>query len=462
MSDRSNGQAGAHRCRFPLRAWMLAVLVVTCMGAPGTARADTIVLNSGERIEGAIVDATRNTVFIRRAIGGMRQMRLRDIADVRIDLAEGAEIAGQLLGWVDGVQEVRSGREVVRVRAGRVLTRERQVEASRQPPPQTAPPRALTPRATSVQRVEAPAPAAPEVTHAAEAGRDWGKPGRTGLAEAAPVRDHPAEIAAARTATAQGKPQAPAETVAGPNQAAAAPAASAPAMDRSAEHTVAGTAVAKTATVGPAMAAVAEIRPALVAASKAAAEIRAVALTAVPEEVTAPAIDPADAVSAPKPAEGAIDGASATELASRAAAATEPATRAAVSEVATGGAAVTKVALTPQAQNDGQRLAVRASVGSGTAGEDLVFRIELSRAAEQTVVLIYGTVDGTAVAGEDYEPRQGVVTLARGSKSADVHVPLIKDRRSRADARFELFLTADPKVAEVVDQRISATIPAAD
>jgi RNase P/RNase MRP subunit p29 len=315
MSNRWNGQAGAHSGRFPLRALLLAVLVVIWMGAPGTARADTIVLQSGERIEGAIVDATRNTVVIRRAIFGMRQMPIRDIVEVRIELAQGEEFAGQLLGWVDGTHEVRSGSEVVRVRAGRILTRERQEEARPQPPQSVSPP-SVPPRPTQVQTVEVPAPAAaaPEATPHAEVGREEVKPVRTGEAEAATFEDGAAAVAA-----------------------------------------------------------------------------------------------------------------------------------------------------TSQAQSDGQRLAVRASVGADAAGaDDLVFRIELSRPAERTVVLIYGTVDGTAVAGKDYEPQQGVVTLARGSKSADVRVPLIQDRRPREDARFELFLTADPKIAEVVDQRISATIPALD
>jgi hypothetical protein len=110
------------------------------------------------------------------------------------------------------------------------------------------------------------------------------------------------------------------------------------------------------------------------------------------------------------------------------------------------------------ATGEKQGLAVRASVDPAEPGAaNMVFKIELSRPAEQTVVLIYGTVEGTAKAGEDFEPKQGIVTLAPGSESAEVHVPLIESP-SQGEKSFELFLTADPKVAEIVDRRIIATI----
>jgi chitinase len=110
-----------------------------------------------------------------------------------------------------------------------------------------------------------------------------------------------------------------------------------------------------------------------------------------------------------------------------------------------------------------ESLAIKASVDPAEPGADqVVFRIELSRPAEQTVVLIYGTVEGTAKAGEDFEPQQGVVTLAPGAKAAEVHVPLLEHQSASGEKRFELFLTADPKVAEVVDRRISATIAGGD
>jgi Calx-beta domain len=279
-----------------LRAWALAILVVTWTGGSGAARADTIVLKSGEVVEGSMVQATRNTLIVRRAIGGMHQMSLQDIEEVRIDLPQGEQISGELLSWADGVCQIRSGGEVVRISEGRILSRA-PLEAQ---PSQTPPPRARGARTVETAAVSAAAPAQRIGTRAVAANGDNAVVPTAGMT-------------GARTAES---------------------------------------------------------------------DSRTVALKA--------SVDPA------KP---------------------------------------------------------------GTAG--VVFRIELSRPAQQAIVLIYGTIDGTARAGTDYEPQQGVITLAPGTRRTQVRVPLIDHQHPRDDSRFELFLTADPRVVEVVDQRITATIPGA-
>jgi hypothetical protein len=272
-----------------LQAWTLAILVATWTGASITARADTIVLKSGEVVEGSMVQATRNTLIIRRAIGGMLQMPLQDIAEVRIDRAQGEQISGQLLSWADGVYQVRSGGEVVRISEGRILSRAPlEAEPSQPQPPRARVARTVDTAAVAAQRIVATPGAA------------------NGDIAAVPM----AETIGARTA-----------------------------------------------------------------------------------------------------------------------------------------------------ESDSQTVVLKASVDPtkpGTAG--VVFTIELSRPAQQPIVLIYGTVDGTARAGTDYEPQQGVTTLAPGTRSMQVRVPLIDHRRPQNDARFELFLTADPRVVEIVDQRVTAII----
>jgi RNase P/RNase MRP subunit p29 len=284
---------GTHRRRVGLRTWALAILLSTWAGASGGARADTFVLKSGEPIEGSIVQATRNTLIVRRAIGGVHQMSLKHIEEVRIDLAQGEQISGHLLSWAEGVYQIRSGGEVVRISEGRILSR-----APLEPRPSPTP----SPRPREARTVETAA------TPAASAAQTINAKGNGANAEMPST-----EIIAAR-----------------------------------------------------------------------------------------------------------------------------------------------------EAKSDSQTVAVEASVDSteaGTAG--MIFRIELSRPAEQTIVLIYGTVDGTARAGTDYEPQQGVIALAPGTRSTQVRVPLIAHQRPRDDSRFELFLAADPKVAQIVDPRITATIPGA-
>ena len=288
---------GTQGCRAGLRAWALAILVATWTGAADAARADTFVLKSGEPIEGSIVQATRNTLIIRRAIGGMHQMSIRDIEEVRIDLAQGEQISGQMLSWADGVYQIRSGGEVIRIGEGRILSRAPlEAEPSRTPPP----------RPREARTVEtAAAPAAPPPGGSAQRDcRQW-RP-------SVPTMAARAETAAAREAQ--------------------------------------------------------------------------------------------------------------------------------------------KATARPWRSRHRSTLPRRAPPAWSSD-------IELSRPAEQTIVLIYGTVDGTARAGTDYEPQQGVITLAPGTRSTQVRVPLIDHQRPRDDARFELFLTADPKVVQVVDQRITATIP---
>src|SRR5919106_1490173 len=332
MSNRKAAKSAATRmreCRPALGGSALALLVMIWTGASADLRADTIVLKSGEVLEGSIIDATRNTVIVQRTIGGMRQMPIRDIEEVRIEIAQGQRISGQLLSWADGVYQVRWGGQVVRISEGNIWSRGAGEEATGQPQ-QSLPPHPVGPQ--TVRMATAPATSAPEETAAARA---------------APAG---AEMAAQRP---EGEEQ---SLAAGEDQGPASDEEPSPAMREEQS------------------------------------------LAAVGEDQSPPA-------------------------------------------------------------GDEQSLAVKASVDPAEPGAGaMVFRIELSRPAERTVVLIYGTVEGTAKAGEDFEPQQGVVTLAPGIKSAEVHVPLIEQASSTGEKRFELFLTADPKVAEVVDRRIIATI----
>src|SRR5690606_14742356 len=120
MSNRFDA-AGAQAWRARL-GWALAALLSGWTVAAGDAQAERFVLSSGETVEGTIVAATRNTVVVRRSIGGMRQMATEDIAEVRFDLVEG-RLAGEFLRWADGVYELGVGDEVVRLGEGGIVSR---------------------------------------------------------------------------------------------------------------------------------------------------------------------------------------------------------------------------------------------------------------------------------------------------------------------------------------------------
>ncbi|MGH6904033.1 MAG: hypothetical protein ACREIR_14965, partial [Geminicoccaceae bacterium] len=201
MSNRSNTANAAapatRECRPDRRAWALALMLIAWIAVAGDLRADVIVLKNGESIEGSIVDATRNTVVVRRAIGGMRQMPIEDIEEVRIDLAQGAPITGQILSWADGVYQVRSGGEVVHVRAGRIVTREVAQEASRQAPP------AQPPRPEAEPAVETAAPAAPAAQDTAAASAPAESPAAEEPASEDPAASVTTDEAAAESPAAE-------------------------------------------------------------------------------------------------------------------------------------------------------------------------------------------------------------------------------------------------------------------
>lgn len=132
--------------------WSLAV-ASPALGA-------TLVLGDGEELDGTIVDATRNTVVVRPELGGMRQIGLTDIREVRIDVDGGRPVIGQLISWADGVYEVQAGNELIWVTGdGRMLGAEAvpapsEVPAAIPAVPDTTAPQEVAPAA--------PSPPAPE------------------------------------------------------------------------------------------------------------------------------------------------------------------------------------------------------------------------------------------------------------------------------------------------------------
>jgi Calx-beta domain len=447
------GAAGTRRRPGRAAAALTAVLIAWMVGA-GEACADRIVLKSGEAIEGRVIDATRNTVIVLRSIGGMRQMPIGDIEEVRVDLPRGQQMVGQLLGWADGVYEVRSGDEIVRVGESGVVSRE--------PGQQTA--QVLPTRPRGAQ--QSTAAAAPAAGRDGAAAADEAEP-QEDAAEAqaaAPRESQPGATAARAAATRESLTAAARQSEASETESqAAAEVADQAAAERPSRPVANAQAPAE---AEPETRAADAQTPAEAEPDTRAADAQAPA-EAEPETRAADAQVPAEAEPETRAADART--AATTEPETRAAdaqapAEAEPETRAADARTAAAAEPETRAAGEQHAAlGDQGLLAVKASVDPPAPGaRDMVFNIELSQPAKQTIVLIYGTVDGTAKAGEDYEAQQGMVTLAPGASAAEVRVPLLEGAPEDGEKRFELVLMADPKVAEVVDRRVIATIKGAD
>lgn len=86
---------------------------------------------------------------------------------------------------------------------------------------------------------------------------------------------------------------------------------------------------------------------------------------------------------------------------------------------------------------------VEVTEGNGGTSNTVVrFTATLSFAADQPVGVPYQTMDGTAVAGEDYGARTGELLFAPGETTQPVSVPIIGDTRFEPDESFTVQLGA--------------------
>lgn len=92
-----------------------------------------------------------------------------------------------------------------------------------------------------------------------------------------------------------------------------------------------------------------------------------------------------------------------------------------------------------------------------TATTPASFRLTLSGPVSEDVVVQWSTVAGTAGAGRDFTASSGTATVARGTTSATVEVPVVGDVADEDDEGFEVVLGA-ARVAVVTDARGTATV----
>lgn len=80
--------------------------------------------------------------------------------------------------------------------------------------------------------------------------------------------------------------------------------------------------------------------------------------------------------------------------------------------------------------------------------------VQLAPTSGLTATVAYSTTDGTATAGVDYQPVQGVITFTPGTTSAVIPVPILNDALAEGNEWFHLILS-DP-----VNGVITGTNPA--
>jgi disulfide oxidoreductase YuzD len=98
------------------------------------------------------------------------------------------------------------------------------------------------------------------------------------------------------------------------------------------------------------------------------------------------------------------------------------------------------------------------SVKEGSGGSaEATFHVTLSLPSDVPVTVDYATVNGTALAGEDYLATSGTLTIPAGGTVASIVVPIVPDRLGERAETFELLLSR-PLHAQLAASRARATI----
>ena len=111
-------------------------------------------------------------------------------------------------------------------------------------------------------------------------------------------------------------------------------------------------------------------------------------------------------------------------------------------------------------------------------GTTLQFVVTLSEAVSRDVVIAYETVDGTAIAGEDYVAQSGTLTIAAGQTTGVISITVLDDSDAELDETLQLqlagiknvildndtatgtILTDETPIAPVVDSLTVGSAPA--
>ena len=92
--------------------------------------------------------------------------------------------------------------------------------------------------------------------------------------------------------------------------------------------------------------------------------------------------------------------------------------------------------------DDGRPTLAIAGAAGVEGGGEMEFEVTLSGTGSEPVTVVYGTVDGTALAGADYEAAQGTLTFAAGESARTLRVTLLDDAEHEPEETFDATLSS--------------------
>jgi hypothetical protein len=412
------------------------------------ASAERFHLENGQVVEATVLNGTLNTLTLR--VGSIVQFTsLSQIDRVSVTMADGSELLGELLGWKDGVYEMRVAGDVVQVADGRLLNEPDSTEA-------TATERKAEPQAVERGEFEG------SPTFVLRNGEAW--VGNILHATGSVVMLQPRGL----TVTPISRTQIEEIRFKGADGAALS-GKFVDWSDGTYRIEVDGQ-IIRADFSEPALSAsnIAVGRPAPVesdAVVAAEAAITASPETTKSEEVISLSADEA-LVEAPESDAPALD-----SLVDADNAGSFDSNEVPSAENGVGGP-VNETEVAALSNQDGDESSAPTGDGDGDdlhristlveavdeGVEAVVFRFELSKPAVRPLVVLYAATEASAKAGEDFEAKSGVITFSTGSTYAEVEVPIIDDDQGEDSETFNLFLSGDPKTIEFGQRQIAATI----
>lgn len=401
----------------------LVAFSVVIGGAASSVLADSFYLKNGTVIEGSIVKGTNNTLTLASS-GTVQLTSIGLIERVVLKLADGSEVAGELLGWKDGVLELRSADDVVRIADGKVLEEEDVVSdvAVAEAPAEDPVDQAIAMQGFPSFLLDNGKKLVGEILHATgsvftlrlqggsatpvsraqiQSVEILSEDGTLISGELLEWRDGVYWLQLNDREVLAGHPDALARI------SAKIAAAAEPTLDQLETPVAAEIEQADAALLPP-------------------AEVKETDLEAEPAS----------------PSEVGIGG---------------PANETAVAALEAG-ETVEDAASSPVDITEDQHVIETSVDAVDEDGESVVFRFQLDKPAIRPLVVLYAATEASAKAGEDFEAKSGVITFSTGSTYAEVQVPIIDDDQGEDSEEFNLFLSGDPKTIAFSQRQIAVTI----